>query len=323
MRAVGLLTCLAALLAGGAGARAEEPPSAEKVTPEALVARWLAAGAAGRPALEAELRRRGPSALAALRAVGPSATRAQRAGVGRIIARIRADWARKHVPEGMVYIPAGPLEVPRASAPWGPSGTRRVVPAFYIDRTEVTVAAWRGWIAALRKQGRDGAREAYLLWTPPEDMPGDLPITRVRWSEARRFAEGRGGRLPSADEFERAMRGSGVSTWPWGMEARAGCANLRGFGPEKTLPVGSHPAGAGPFGVQDLVGNVAEWSSTTVTQGRRRRRYPLVLGGSYRDSPSDALTWRGHDRMRARTGPGERADWLGFRVVRDVPPIPE
>ncbi len=70
-------------------------------------------------------------------------------------------------------------------------------------------------------------------------------------------------------------------------------------------------AGGFPSGEVHAIGAL-DWAAIT-----------LVLGGSYRDAPSSALVWCGLDRMRARTGPRERQGWLGFRVVRDVPPVPE
>jgi formylglycine-generating enzyme required for sulfatase activity len=307
--------------------RADEPGPRPRdlaeLEPARLVARWLAASGEHRPLFDAELRRRGPAVVPALRGVGAEATPVQRARAGRLLAQIRDDWARRNTPEGMVYVPAGPVEVPRASAPWGPTGTRRVVAAFYVDRTEVTVAAWRAWLATLRAQGAAGERYARALWHPPADMPADMPVVAVSWAEAgRHAAEARAGRLPTADEFERALRGSGVATWPWGGEVRSEHANLRGLGPGRPEPVGSYPKGASAFGVLDLIGNVAEWSATEVTQGRGGR-YPLVLGGSFHDAPSDALAWRGLDRMAARTSARARQEWLGFRVARDVPPLPE
>jgi formylglycine-generating enzyme required for sulfatase activity len=153
-------------------------------------------------------------------------------------------------------------------------------------------------------------------------VSGALPITRVRWEEARRYArEMRAGRLPLAAEFERALRGSSVGTYPWGEAMRDGLANLGESGPGRIQPVGSYPKGAGPFGALDLVGNVAEWTATQVKQGRRGR-FPLVLGGSFADAPDPAFLWRGVMRTRARPGQGEALPWVGFRVVADPPKLP-
>lgn len=288
----------------------------------ALVAAWLTAEGKERSVLGARVRACGPKAARALRAAAaeatPETTRHRR--IERLLGRIREDHHRAHTPAGMIYIPAGLLEVPREGRPWGPSGERRKVPAFYIDRTEVTIEAWRTWLAKLDAV-EEGRVKKLGLTRPRAELDGKLPVSRVRHPDAKRYAEAHGGRLPTADEFERALRGSGLATWPWGDRMRKGRANLLDHGPGEVTPVGRYPSGASAFGVLDLVGNVAEWSSTEVAQGRQGR-YPLLLGGSYVDPPDAALTWRGLRRGRARAGSHERQGWIGFRLARTPPPLP-
>lgn len=297
------------------------PACAEETTPSALVEAWLAADVHARGPLAARVRKLGPRAVPALRAAARGSDDSRGRRIEALLGRIRVDHHRAHTPAGMIYIPAGPLEVPRGSAPWGPSGTRRQVGAFYLDRTEVTVGAWRTWLAKL-EAAEPGCVRRLGLVRPRDEHADALPITRVRHPDAVRFADDHGGRLPSADEFERALRGSGLATWPWGDRMRAGRANLLDHGPGRVTTVGSYPSGASAFGVLDLVGNVAEWSATFVAQGRRGR-YALLLGGSYVDPPDAALTWRGLRRGRARTGTRERQPWIGFRLARDVPKLPD
>jgi formylglycine-generating enzyme required for sulfatase activity len=106
-------------------------------------------------------------------------------------------------------------------------------------------------------------------WT---SAPGDnelRPINCVAWHEAFAFCVWDGGRLPSEAEWEYVAGGSDNFVYPWGNEPGvspthavydclgdgiAGCAGLGDF-----LPVGSKPAGAGPFGHLDLLGSAAEW----------------------------------------------------------------
>ena len=314
-----LLTLLLLLLGIPTGAVLGEDEA-----PVALPVAFLRGTAAEQTRAAAEIRRRGRVYVGLLRTARKGAGAADpalRERITRLLALIETDWQRAQTPEGMVYIPAGALEVPREKAPWGPSGARTQVAAFYIDKTEVTVAAWRAY-RAWRAAQEGGAQAAARLWDPPADMPGTLPVVRVRCTEARAYAaDFRRGRLPTAAEFERALRGSGVSPWPWGSAAPTDRANLRDLGPGDLQPVGSYPSGASSFGVLDLVGNVSEWSSSEVAQGRVGR-YPLVLGGSYRDRASPALTWRGRDRMQARIGPTERRPDVGFRVARSAPALP-
>ncbi len=315
----GFLLALAGLLLAGAVARADGPQAAAQ--PERLLQALLEAPDAELKAHERALRRLGAPVAALVRARLAAAEGRPRARLERLLRRLELDWHRAKCPAGMIYVPAGAVEVPRDKEPWGPSGRRETVPAFYIDRTEVTVAAWRTWLARLDAAEPRVAKRSGL-YRPPGHVRGDLPVARVRWRDAARFArEARGGKLPTAAQFERALRGSSIATYPWGELLREGLANLRDTGPGRVQPVGSYPKGAGPFGALDLVGNVAEWTSTQVRQGRRGR-YPLVVGGSFADRAEPALFWRGKARMTARMGPDEASASVGFRVVQDPPALP-
>lgn len=317
-----LVFATALLLAATFGLPLAHPDEAgPKRTPADLVADFAHGPTVSRDAAATQIRRLGTACVAALRDAYEKGEAPLRARIKRLLGRIEVDWQRANVPRGMVYIPAGALEVPRAKRPWGPSGKRITVPAFYIDKTEVTVGAWSAWLRGRREAGErpDQLRD---LWRPPNEMAGHLPAIRVSWSQARDFAKRfRHGRLPRAEEFERALRGSGVACWPWGDAPPEGRANLRTIGPGHAVPVGSLKGGRSSFGVHDLIGNVAEWSATEVRQGEVGR-YPLVLGGSFRSRAGTALSWRGLDRMQARVGPSEKRDHVGFRVARDAGPLP-
>jgi formylglycine-generating enzyme required for sulfatase activity len=289
---------------------------------EACVARWLAAPWAGEASARRDVEALGVAALAALRAA--AATHADAAPrIARLRAGIVERWQRAQVPPGMVFVPAGMVVLPRPAAPFGPSGERAYVPAFYIDRTEVTVAAWRaGCLAHGLASPREGlppaASESPL---PPGVVPtDDWPAAGMTQRRAEKWAAVvRGGRLPTVEEFGRALRGSAATPWPWGDDPPGGRANLAGTGPGHPRPVGSHPAGASPFGVLDLVGNVAEWSGTCRLVGQARGRWPYVLGGSYGDAPGPGLTWCGHGDPREPQGDTAERAWIGLRVVVEPP----
>ena len=77
-----------------------------------------------------------------------------------------------------------------------------------------------------------------------------------------------------------------------------------------TVPVTAHPGGAGPFGAEQLAGNVWEWVADTTPDG-----WGLVRGGSYLD------TGWGLRASRAQpTDPARATPTTGFRIAIEPDP---
>jgi formylglycine-generating enzyme required for sulfatase activity len=150
------------------------------------------------------------------------------------------------------------------------------VAAFAIQRHNVTNADWLEFVAAggpvplfwdRIKETEVSAAIAPFAWRGMFDL---VPLP-LRWpvyvtqDQAAAYAMWRGGRLPREAEFNRAAYGSpsGVErVHPWGNAEPSpshGVFDFTGWDPE---PVGSHPDGQSAWGVEDLVGNGWEWTST-------------------------------------------------------------
>jgi len=179
----------------------------------------------------------------------------------------RAAAAVTPVDSGMVLIAAGTYTIGSNS---GPPSARPAHPvplaAFGIGMHEVTVGDYERFVAA---------RGVPAPWTTRPASA--LPVTGVTYGEAVNYCAWRhpdGGRLPTEEEWEAAARGPGGRMYPWGDAWDAAAANIAGSGRGGPAPVGSYPAGRTPEGVDDLIGNVWEWTSSVF------RQYGDSSGGS-------------------------------------------
>ena len=217
-----------------------------------------------------------------------------------------------------------------AEGAFGMGQKRRTVhlDAFYLDRSPVTNRQFALFleITGYRPTDEDAARFVpQLVAGKLSKREQDHPVAYVSWVDARAFAAWAGKRLPSEAEWEKAARGTDGRKYPWGRAQpsplRANYGNHAGG----TLPIGSCPDGASPYGVLDLAGNVWEWcedfddpafyedgppnNPRNQSTGQRM----VMRGGSYLFGP-DAL------RTYSRTSfePHYRFAGGGFRCARSV-----
>lgn len=231
---------------------------------------------------------------------------------------------RDAVVDGMLHVPAGRFVFGRRRGA-GPKDERptheEAVRAFWMDRTEVTVGAFRACVNAGACTA-PARTSAYCTFFAGDDA---LPINCVRFAAAEAFCAFRGARLPTEREWEYAAKGPREQRFPWGDLAPT-CevaATLRSDRTAKsctgTLParVASHPEGRGPFGHLDLAGNVEEWTADFYVEPLpaappRSGSSHVIRGGSWLLGPSYARTTARSAGSAMEAGPG-----VGFRCAKD------
>ncbi|MCB9566917.1 MAG: SUMF1/EgtB/PvdO family nonheme iron enzyme [Myxococcales bacterium] len=197
--------------------------------------------------------------------------------------------------------------------------------------TEVTVAEYRRCV-------RDGACSPAPLSAQAEELDDDAraaesalcnggrrghgrhPVNCVDWHQAESYCRAQGGRLPREEEWEWIARGGDQHrSYPWGEDdPEADLANACGRecsreerlfvgrdGHQGTAPVGSYRRGRGRWRLEDLAGNVWEWTASGEGSAR------AVRGGSFRSSDDGELRVGGREELRVRD---RRAD-VGIRCV--------
>jgi formylglycine-generating enzyme required for sulfatase activity len=152
---------------------------------------------------------------------------------------------------------------------------RLELPGFSIARYPTTVAQFKAFVAAANY---DPTNPLCLRGVP------NHPVTWVTWHDAMAYCrwltdsircshatprllrsllsadDGCRITLPSEAEWERAARGTGARRYPWGDDIDPDRANYQMTGIERPSPVGAFPRGRTPSGVEDLSGNVWEWT---------------------------------------------------------------
>ncbi|NIM17712.1 MAG: SUMF1/EgtB/PvdO family nonheme iron enzyme [Candidatus Aminicenantes bacterium] len=106
-----------------------------------------------------------------------------------------------------------------------------------------------------------------LYWHDREWNGPNFPVVGVSWYEASAYAEWLSRKtsdkyvLPTEAQWEKAARGNGGFSYPWGntWEEKEDRCNWFELGLRRTSPVGIFPAGASPYGCMDMAGNVWEW----------------------------------------------------------------
>lgn len=203
---------------------------------------------------------------------------------------------------------------------------------FWLAETPVTNWQYEKFLNQQRGENREPPYWRDRRFNQPEQ-----PVVGVTWPEARTFCQwlsavsGHRVELPTEAQWELAARGLESWPYPWGGEEpderRAHFGQSWESG--TPLPVGSRPAGQGPYGHQDLAGNVWEWCVDAWDARAYRKRRSLTINPFGADEPANGgaagRACRGggfgflprylHSAFRLRLHPDEWNLCLGFRVA--------
>jgi len=217
--------------------------------------------------------------------------------------------------------------------PWEPSPRREHdhvldVPTFFIDKYPVTVADYAAYLNATGYVPKDTYNWLSTWnWTGGKPRPIAhllrTPVTHVSLNEAKLFCSWKGARLPHSYEWQYAAQGVDGRLYPWGniKDADRFPPPLNNSHENPVLArVDAHPQGSSPFGVEDLVGNV--WQYTDEFEDIHTRA--VVLRGSSAYVPDGsiwyfpaALELNKHNKYFLMSDSYERAATIGFRCAAD------
>jgi formylglycine-generating enzyme required for sulfatase activity len=128
---------------------------------------------------------------------------------------------------------------------------------YCMDRVPVTVAQYRRCVQA----GGCTVPRKPLDYNYDREGRDEHPVNAVTWNQADSYCKWVQKRLPTSAEWELAAHGTDGRKYPWGNE-EPDDTRLHWSGTTErygTAPVGSYPAGASPYGVLDMLGNVSQW----------------------------------------------------------------
>jgi iron(II)-dependent oxidoreductase len=213
------------------------------------------------------------------------------------------------------------------------------IDSFWIDKYPVTNADFKRFLDATHYHPVDD-HNFLKDWTNGTYPDGwaKKPVTWVSLEDARAYAQWTGKRLPHEWEWQYAAQGTDSRMYPWGNLWQYGTPGPvdpmklpssysaavplpdkgRDSGPASD--VDAHPAGASPFGVQDLVGNIWQWTDEYNDQ---HTRAAVLRGGSHYQPQGSrwyfpqAYMLSQHGKYLLMAPSIDRSGNVGFRCVMD------
>lgn len=248
--------------------------------------------------------------------------------MARLISRTEPTKLSTETPPDMVAVPAGLVTLKTSkntvwvnpNPKYPEEGKVVEIESFYMDKYPVTNKQFKAFLDDSGYMPDDTVNFlAHWQDGTYKDGQGDHPVVCVSYEDAQAYARWAGKRLPTEAEWLYAARGNDDRLWPWGAEFDSSRCNV-GLG--HSTPVDAFPAGASPFGVMDMVGNV--WQLTNDVYDNGSNYFIILRGGSYYDPTSSWWYVKGgpqaldRSQILLRVSQGyERNATVGFRCVKD------
>jgi formylglycine-generating enzyme required for sulfatase activity len=200
------------------------------------------------------------------------------------------------------------------------------VPAFRIQRTEVTNASFARFLEECPVGDICGPRDLPTYWEDAEYLARhpDLPVVQVTWSDAAAYCQWAEARLPTALEWEKAARGTDGRPFPSGSSIDPAAINLLGSDnrvakqrAERQMPAWAvtdprYARDKSPYGVLGMAANVSEWTASAAEEEPSLRYAAGASWDSWDLSDARAYT-------RIPKNPNDRSSSLGFRCAVSDP----
>jgi formylglycine-generating enzyme required for sulfatase activity len=235
---------------------------------------------------------------------------------------LRDDAPMQLIPDGLVVMgnqQAGELHYVPARANGRPAN-RFDIPAFYIDRHEVTVGQFVKYLEETR-----GSVPSAL-----GALSVNQPVTRVTYRDAESYCAWAGKRLPTEFEWERAARGEQIISSQAETYVESSAFPVGDISPQEVCVTREKAAAPldidklldrNPFGLTGMCGNAAEWTSSWLLPYRGNtgrdirfgRKYKVIRGGSY-ELPLEFA--KSHARLAGGIPSLARDRRAGFRCAR-------
>ena len=276
----------------------------------------------------------------ALRATGPAGVPLSLIPPGTFVAGTDADTVARMLddittatkPQPKFVLDSLALEIPRRVVS---------VAGFYMGTTEITVDQWQrfrqatGFLSTAEQDGTPGGTgrrddaDGVSRWIRSRDFnwnnskhgrpPINHPVRNITRVDANAFCKwlsdesGDTYRLPTSIEWEYACRAGSQTSW-WLGDSAAAVSAAAVVGPRKIQrPDAVATCAPNPWGLFDTIGNVEEWTSTTIVDRAGTSR-AILRSGTF-----TSLPWKGRSASAKACQEHVPHASTGFRVVRELP----